>query len=239
MGVHDNAACLRLSEDFGQAHNREHLRFDEIPQDISGSYRRKLVNVPDKDHAHFIRDRLQEIIHQHQVDHGAFVQDQHIALKRILRIALVALRRLDLQEPVDRLGLHAGGLRHVLGCSARGRCQDNIRVCRLKRLDDAESRRCFACAGAARQDQDLTVRRGLNGAHLHLVILHPGALRDPLGKTLGLHPDAARGMGNFRKASRRANLGEIEDREIDRRAFLIGERFRPQILVADHLLQSV
>ena len=60
-----------------------------------------------------------------------------------------------------------------------------------------------------------------------------------MGKALGLHPDAARGMENFRKASRRADLGEIEDREIDRCALLIGQRFRSQILVADHLLQSV
>ena len=98
---------------------------------------------------------------------------------------------------MNRLRLHAGGLRHALGRSARGRGEDNICVRRLKGLDDAEGRGCFAGAGAARQDQDLAFSRGLNGAHLHLVILHPGALRDPLGKAIGLHPDAARGMENF------------------------------------------
>ena len=115
----------------------------------------------------------------------------------------------------------------------------DICVRRLKGLDDAEGRGCFAGAGAARQDQDLAFSRGLNGAHLHLVILHPGALRDPLGKALGLHPDAARGIEDLRKASCRADLREIEDREIDRRTFRIKKRFRPQILVADHLLKSI
>ena len=50
-------AAKRLSEDTGKPHHGETPGVDEIPEDIPGADTGELVDIPDKDESHVIRDR--------------------------------------------------------------------------------------------------------------------------------------------------------------------------------------
>jgi hypothetical protein len=64
--------------------------------------------------------RFHERLHQHDVDHRGLVDDEQIAIERIVGVACEpAAPGIDLEEPVDRLGLDARRFGHALGCAAR------------------------------------------------------------------------------------------------------------------------
>jgi hypothetical protein len=57
-------------------------------------------------------------------DHGRFVDNQQVAIQRIVLAALeAAALKVHLQQPVDGLGLEAGRLRHALLRAAGRRAQ--------------------------------------------------------------------------------------------------------------------
>ena len=60
--------------------------------------------------------RPQQRVHQQDIDHGGLVHDQQIAVERVVLVRAEAARlRVDLQQPVDGLGLQAGGFGQPLG----------------------------------------------------------------------------------------------------------------------------
>jgi hypothetical protein len=60
-----------------------------------------------------------ERLHQHDIDHRGFVDHQQVAGEWIVVATLeAAVLRVDLQEPMDGLGLEAGRLGHALGGAA-------------------------------------------------------------------------------------------------------------------------
>jgi hypothetical protein len=55
-------------------------------------------------------------MHQQDVDHGGLVDDQQIAFEPVVGIPFEAAAfRVNLQQPVDGLGLEPGGFGHALG----------------------------------------------------------------------------------------------------------------------------
>jgi len=85
-----------------------------------------LVDVADEQQAHVGRDGFQERVHQHNVNHRTFVDNECIALQRALVVALVSLGWVELQQSVDGLGLHARSLSHALGSSAGGCSKEDV-----------------------------------------------------------------------------------------------------------------
>ena len=69
-------------------------------------------------------------LHQHDIDHRRLVDDQQIAVERIVGVALeAAALGIDLQQPMDRLGLDARRFGHALGRAAgRGAEQQASRL---------------------------------------------------------------------------------------------------------------
>jgi hypothetical protein len=58
-----------------------------------------------------VRHRLQERMHQRDIDHRRLVDDEQVAVQRvILRAPEAAVHRIGFQKPMDRLGLEAGAL---------------------------------------------------------------------------------------------------------------------------------
>ncbi len=80
VGIHDDPARLRLPEYPGETDHGKNPRINHIPQHIPGAYGRELVNIPHHHKAHGGRNRLQQGIHQDDVDHGALVHNQDIPL---------------------------------------------------------------------------------------------------------------------------------------------------------------
>ena len=64
VGVCYDPALRCLTENPGQAHSREAVRFNEVPQDISRPHARKLVDITDQYEGHSIRDRFQKIVEE-------------------------------------------------------------------------------------------------------------------------------------------------------------------------------
>ncbi len=74
---------------------------------------------PTINRAAFLRHRLQERLHQRDVDHGGLVDHQQVAVERVIVTTFeAAALGVDLQQPVDGLGLETGRLGHALGGAA-------------------------------------------------------------------------------------------------------------------------
>jgi hypothetical protein len=80
-------------------------------QDLPRPDRRQLVDVTYDQERGVIRHGFQQGLHERDIDHGGLIDDQQIALERRLLVALEAEGfRVELEQPVDGLGLHAGCL---------------------------------------------------------------------------------------------------------------------------------
>jgi hypothetical protein len=74
-----------------------------------------------------VRCRLHERLHQHDVDHRGLINNQQVAVERVVVAALeAAALGVDLQQPVDGLGLEAGCLGHAFGGAAGRSAQQQL-----------------------------------------------------------------------------------------------------------------
>jgi len=98
---------------------------DDVGQNLPRTDGWQLVDITDDKKRRMIRDGLEQRLHERDIDHGGLVDDQQIALEWIFIIALEAEGlRVELQQAVDGLGLHAGGFGHALGCSSGGGAEE-------------------------------------------------------------------------------------------------------------------
>ena len=119
MGAGDDAALRGLPEHLGQAHHGHSAGCDDVGQHLPRPNRRKLVDVADDQQRGMVGHRLQQRLHQHDIDHGGLVDDQQVAVERVVVAAFeAAALGVDLEQPVDGLGLEAGRLGHALGGAA-------------------------------------------------------------------------------------------------------------------------
>ena len=73
------------------------------------------------------RHRLQQRLHQHDVDHRGLVEDQTVAVEWVVVAAFEAAAfGVDLQQTVDRFGLKAGRLSHALCSAACRRAEQDL-----------------------------------------------------------------------------------------------------------------
>jgi hypothetical protein len=82
------------------------LERDDVGQHLPRSDGGQLVDVADNQQRRIIWRRLPRCPDQHDVDHRRLVDDEQIAIERIVGIAFEpTTSRIDLREPVDRLAL--------------------------------------------------------------------------------------------------------------------------------------
>jgi len=99
--------------------------------------------------------RFHERLH-HDINHGGLVDYQQVTVERIVVAALeTAALGVDLEQPVNSLGLEAGRLGHTF-CSAAGRsAQWKVGALSRKDTQNGIDDGCFANAGATGHDQHL------------------------------------------------------------------------------------
>ena len=127
--------------------------------------------------------------------------------------------RVELEQAVDGLGLHAGRLGHALGCPSGGGAEQKLRTLGRQDAQDRVHDGGLADARAAGDDQHLGAQRQTDGLHLAGGEREPGAAlrsmavpyprRSPARACL---PDKSR-----RSRSAIALLGVIEPAEKDTR----------------------
>ncbi len=127
-------------------------------------------------------------MHQRDVDHRAFINDQQIALERAFLVALEAERlRVDFQHAVDGLCLHARRFFHPFGSPpGRGAQQQRDRL-RRQDLQDRVDDGGLADAGAAGDHHDLGAKRKTNGLGLARGEGQTGFLFDPGERLVGIN----------------------------------------------------
>jgi hypothetical protein len=87
-----------------------------------------LVDVAHDQQSGTVRHRLQQRLHQHDIDHRGLIDNQQVAVERIVLAALEAAPLwIDLKQSVDGLGLKTGRLGHKSG--AQPTLQDGKASC--------------------------------------------------------------------------------------------------------------
>ena len=129
---------------------------DDVGQHLTGSDRRKLVDVANDQQRGLVRHRLHQRLHQHDVDHGGLVDDQQVAVERVVVAALeAAALGVDLQQPVNGLGLEPGCLGHALGGAAGRRAEQEPHALRRENAQNGFDDGGLAHARSAGDDQHL------------------------------------------------------------------------------------
>ena len=164
-------------------------RADDVGQYLPGSDGGQLVDIADDQQRRVVRRRLHQRLHQHDVDHGGLVDHEQIAIEGIVGVAFEpAALGIDLQEPVDRLGLDARRFGHALGCATRGGAQQQSHVLGREDLKDRIDDRRLADARPASDHQRLRRQRQADRRPLTVGKLQTAALFDPRQGLLFVDP---------------------------------------------------
>ena len=85
---------------------------DDVGQDLARTDGGQLVDVADDQQRGIVGNGPHQRLHQHDVDHRGLVDDQQIAVERVVGVALeAAALGIDLEQPVNGLGLERRSLR--------------------------------------------------------------------------------------------------------------------------------
>ena len=87
MCAGDDPAVGSLSKHLGQPHHRHRAGGDNVGEHLTGADRRELVYVADDQQRGVIGHRLHQRLHQQDVNHGGLVDDQQIAVERVVAAA--------------------------------------------------------------------------------------------------------------------------------------------------------
>ena len=118
--LHDHAPG-RLAEDVRQARRRHPLGGDQLGERLAGADRRELVGVADQHDVGSAADRAQQRDQQLEVRHRGLVDDQQVALQRILLVVGRALAGDPAERRVHGARAQPTGLGHPhRGASGRG-----------------------------------------------------------------------------------------------------------------------
>ena len=142
--------------------------------------RRQLVDIANDQESSLVRYRFHERLHQHDIDHGSLVDHQQVAVEWVVVAALeAAALRVDLQQPVDGLGLEAGRLGHALGGAASRRAQQKVGALGCEDAQNGFDNGGLADTGTAGHDQDFGGQREPDRGYLTFGKAEPDALLDP------------------------------------------------------------
>ncbi len=129
----------------------------------------QLVGVAHEQHVRLGRHRAQQRGREAHVEHGGFVHDEEIALQRVARVhgkAAAVLGAVELEQAVDRLGVHTRGLAQALGGAARGRGEEELRLFRLQNIRQRAQDGRLARARAAGEHGKFFLERGNEAGRL-------------------------------------------------------------------------
>ena len=167
VSVHDDEAPLGLPEDVLEPDHVDGPRLDDVLENAPRPHRWELVDVAHQDELAGWGYGLQEVVGEDGVDHGHLVHDDEVGLQGPLTVTQEAHGlRVELQEPVQGLGLPPGRLRHSLRGPAGGRPEEDAPPFLLQDLDDAVHERGLARARPAGDDEDLARDSATNGLPL-------------------------------------------------------------------------
>ena len=166
-----------LAENIAQGDGRNAAAANEVGKNVARAHARQLVRVADQNEAAARAQRRKQRAHEGKVYHGRLVHDERVSLEGFL----FPLGEGDLaglvvpchaEHTVNGLRLAVAQLAHALGGAARGRGKKDGKSHALEERDDGAHARRLARAGAAGEQQQLFLRRKLDGLTLERRVLH-------------------------------------------------------------------
>ncbi len=156
VSVNDDAARRGLAKHLRQAHDRHGAGIDDVGENLARTYGGELVDVADEQERRPVRQGADEGLHQQDVDHRRFVNNEEIAAKRVRLVAFeAAVLRVSLKQAMDRLRFDSGRLGQALrGAAGRGAEGDGDAL-RDQHLQDRIDERGLADTGTAGDDKGL------------------------------------------------------------------------------------
>ena len=157
VGVLDDETVVTLAVYLREIADRDDPARDHVGEHVARADGRQLVLVADHDQSAAELDRLDERVEHIVVAHADLVDDDDVLLKfggLVEHELALAVRKVEVEQPVYRLRLHAGGLGEALCRPARRRAQADGIVAAAQQMYDALDDRCLAGAGAAGDDVD-------------------------------------------------------------------------------------
>ena len=128
-------------------------------------------------------------MHQGHVHHGGLVDDQQLAVERVLGITLeAAALGIDFEQSVNGLRLEACRLRHALGGAACRRTEQKVDALCGEDTQDGIDDGGLAHTGAAGDDQQLCHERKPDRLSLARRKAEAGLLLDPGQRLVGVDP---------------------------------------------------
>ena len=180
VGGGDDAAGCCLAEHLREPRHRHRAAVDHISQHLAGPHRRQLVDIAHQQQGGIRREGVQQGGHQGHIHHRGLIHHQQVGLQRQLGVAPEPVGSgVELQQPVDGLGLQPGGLTHPLGGPAGGGAEQDAQLLGRQDAQDGVDQGGFAHPGPAGDHQHLAGQ-----SLLHSCFLTGGQLQ---GETL-LHP---------------------------------------------------
>src|SRR5450631_259194 len=127
VGGGDDAGLRGLPEHLGQSDHGYGAGRDYIREHLPRPHGGELVNIANDQESGGGRHSLDERLHQHDVHHGSFVDNQQVAIERIVVAALEPTRlRIDFEQPVNGFGLETRCFGHPLGGAPGGRTKQEL-----------------------------------------------------------------------------------------------------------------
>ena len=84
-----NEAALFLTEDLVEHRNGDESAVDQLTEDITGAHALQLVHITGQDNSRAYTDTAEELPCQPHIDHGAFVHDDEVGIKRFFLFILL------------------------------------------------------------------------------------------------------------------------------------------------------
>src|SRR5262249_28678791 len=143
--------------------------------------RRQLVNVTHQNQTSFGRQGPEELVHENDVNHRDFVDDEKVHVERMVSIALESAQtRLVFQQAVNRLCLSARSFAQAFrGPAGRGAYR-TLKFLGRENLQDSADEGRLADAGSPGDNQDFVRGCLANGVALRVRQLQPHFLFDPV-----------------------------------------------------------
>ncbi len=209
---HHDAALGRLAVNFSQARHGHAARVDDVGQHLPGADRRQLVDVSHEQQAHRIGHRLQQVRHQHDIDHRRLVDHQQVALERMAGTTAEApVLRVDLEKAMDGLCLEARRLGHALGGPARGRGKQGTDALGHEDAEDGSQHRGLADTRATGQHHHPRVEGTGDGHPLTRGECQRQLAFDPRDRAFGVDGRPRTGAADQAREPRRHRvLGGVE-----------------------------
>ena len=181
VGDRDDAAARALTEDRVEARDRGRAGIDEVAEHVAGADGRELVDVADEEQVGRARDRAQQGRGELGVQHRGLVDDHEVGRERVLGVGgEAAFERVELEQAVDRRGLHARGFGHALRRAAGRRAQRHAHALGPEDVAEGLEDGRLTRAGSAGEDGDFVLQR-----HEHA------------GRLGGREGEAGAGLGPF------------------------------------------